>query len=169
MPMRRTLGTALLATLLTTALVGCGSDTDSTAGDPPSSSSTPGDPSSPTGDPSGDFTQVALVSQTGAGGNVTNEGTELGDAAAVAAFSKQFSDATLGRKLAAAVAGADVPADQTLVGAVVSIGCDVPPGVSVQASEGGIVITPLKVASPKPECFAPVTTVAVVSVDSDAV
>jgi predicted small secreted protein len=169
MPMRRTLGTALLVTLLATSLAGCGADTDSTAGDPPSSTSTAGDPSSSPTDGGGDFTEVALVSQTGAGGDVTNEGTELGDAAAVAAFSKQFSDETLGRKLASAVAGADVPSDQTLVGAVVSIGCDVPPGVSVQASGGAVVITPLKVTSPKPECFAPVTTVALVSVDADAV
>jgi hypothetical protein len=169
MAMRRTLGTALLTVLLATVLTGCGSDTDSTAGDPPSSTSTSGDPSSTPGEGDGNFTEVALVSQTGAGGKVTNKGTELGDAAALAAFSQQFSDATMSSKLAAAVAGADVPADQALVGAVVAIGCDVPPGVSVQQSDGGVTITPLKTASPKPECFAPVTTVALVTVDADGV
>ncbi len=43
---------------------------------------------------------------------------------------------------------------------VVSVGCDVPPGATVQDG----VIVPEKVASPLKECFAPVTTVALASV-----
>jgi hypothetical protein len=62
-----------------------------------------------------------------------------------------------------------VPSGQTLLGAVVAIGCDVPPGVTVQHADGGLAITALKVEKPREECFAPVTTVALVAVDADEV
>ena len=43
------------------------------------------------------------------------------------------------------------------MGAVVAIGCDVPPDVSVEQGPDGWVVTPQKVPSPLQECFAPVT------------
>lgn len=166
--MRPNLGSVLITTVLAAGvLTGCGTDT--TASDSPGSTSTPGGQSSAPSGGDGDFTEVALVSRTNAGGEVSSSGTELTDAAALASFAQQFDDDAMGRKLASTVAGADVPAGQALVGAVVSIGCDVPPGVSVQLTDDGVVITPLKVASPMKECFAPVTTVAVVQVAADAV
>jgi hypothetical protein len=63
---------------------------------------------------------------------------------------------------------ADLPRDQKLAAAVVSIGCDVPPGVTVQKLEDGVAIVPREVPSPLPECLAPVTTVALVGVDESA-
>jgi hypothetical protein len=45
---------------------------------------------------------------------------------------------------------------------VVTIGCDVPPSASVRVENGDVVITPAKVPIPLPECFAPVTSVAIV-------
>ena len=50
------------------------------------------------------------------------------------------------------------------MGAVVSIGCDVPPGVDGDQSADGWVFTPQEVARPLQECFAPVTSVALVAV-----
>ena len=41
------------------------------------------------------------------------------------------------------------------MGAVVAIGCDVPPDVSVEPGPDGWVVTPHKVPSPLQECFAP--------------
>ena len=72
-------------------------------------------------------------------------------------------------KIKAAVVKADVPEGQALVGTVVAIGCDVPPGVSVDWNGTGLEVTALKVKKPTKECFAPVTTVALLTVDADAV
>jgi hypothetical protein len=50
----------------------------------------------------------------------------------------------------------------------VSIGCDVPPGVTVQTQDDGLAIVAMKVKSPLQECLAPVTTVALVTIDREA-
>ncbi len=161
MVMRRTLGPLLLTALLTTALTaGCGSD-DSTVSDQ-------GSPS-PAGDGAVEFDQVALVSQSAAGGRVGERATVLDDSAAVASFSRQFQTDAVANRIESEIRKADVPDDQTVLGAVVSVGCDVPPGVSVQRVGGAIVVTPMKVKSPLQECLVAVTTVALVAVDSDAV
>ena len=83
-------------------------------------------------------------------------------------FAAQFENEALGDQLTTAIRKADVPEDQQLAAAVVSIGCDVPPGVTVQELESGLAIVPLKVKSPLQECLAPVTTVALVAVDESA-
>ncbi len=80
------------------------------------------------------------------------------------AFTQQFERGGLDEKIAQAVAGATVPEGYTVMGAVVSIGCDVPPGVTVTQSSDGWVFTPQKVDKPLQECFAPVTSVALVAV-----
>ena len=165
MAMRRTLGSLLLTTVLASSvLTGCGSDrgADEKAGDTGSSDA---------GSPGGtvDFTQVAIVSATAAGGRPSPRATVLDDAAAVGAFSEQFRSPAMGQQLLKAVKAADVAAGRTLVGAVVALGCDVPPGVTVHRMGDGLAITPLPVPSPLPECLAPVTSVALVTVDSDVV
>ncbi|WP_344149817.1 hypothetical protein [Nocardioides koreensis] len=164
--MRRTLGPLLLTALLTAALTaGCGSD-DSTVSDQGSPS-----PESTESTESGavEFDQVALVSQSGAGGRVGERATVLDDSAAVTAFSRQFRTDAVANRIESEIRRADVPDDQTVLGAVVSVGCDVPPGVTVQRVDGAVVITPMKVKSPLQECLVAVTTVALVAVDSDAV
>jgi hypothetical protein len=83
-------------------------------------------------------------------------------------FAAQFRNEALGNQMDKAIRKADVPADQRLAAAVVSIGCDVPPGVVVQEVAGRVAIVPMKVASPLPECLAAVTTVALVAVDGSA-
>jgi hypothetical protein len=165
--MRRTLGQSLaLAAFWAAAVTGCGSDAG-TASDPatdPASSSTRSSSSSAGGL---DFDEVALVSQTAAGGRVSPEPVPLDGAAAVSAFTDRFRSPGLGRRVARAVRRADLPPGRALLGAVVAVGCDVPPGVRVEDSGAGPEITALPVESPKQECFAPVTTVAVVSVPAD--
>jgi hypothetical protein len=99
---------------------------------------------------------------------VEHRATVLDDASAVNGFAAQFENGAMSDGLTTAVREADVAEGQELAAAVVSIGCDVPPGVTVQKLEGGVAILPLKVKSPLKECLAPVTTVALVAVDESA-
>jgi hypothetical protein len=165
MAMRRTLGSLLLTTALASSMLsGCGSEggTDKQAADTGGADA---------GSPGGavDFTQVAIVSATAAGGRPSQRATVLDDAAAVGAFSEQFRSPAMEQQLLEAVRGANVAEGRTLVGAVVALGCDVPPGVTVHRTGVGLAIKPRPVPSPLPECLAPVTSVALVAVDSDVV
>jgi hypothetical protein len=176
--MRRTLGALLLtAALATAALAGCADDGGDTRAEDAASGAASASPSDlPSAEPSGapstrgavDFTEVALLSETAAGGEVEHRATVLDDASAVNGFAAQFETGAMSDELTTAVREADVAEGQELAAAVVSIGCDVPPGVTVQKLEGGVAILPLKVKSPLKECFAPVTTVALVAVDESA-
>jgi hypothetical protein len=185
--MRRTLGALLLTVALAApVLAGCAddgvqgsaratsspaaTDSDSPSGASPSESSpASASSSSPpaTGEPV-EFTEVALISQTAAGGETDSRPTILGSRAAVSRFTSQFESDALAGRLLAAIRKTDLPTDHRFAAAVVSIGCDVPPGVTVQAQEDGLAILPLKVKSPLQECLAPVTTVALVSIDRAA-
>jgi hypothetical protein len=181
--MRPTLGALLLtAALATPALAGCADDggdaraedaTSATASGSPSSASPSDLPSTvPSASPSTrgaiDFTEVALLSVTAAGGEVEYRATVLDDADAVSRFVAQFETAAMGDQLTTAVGEADVAEGQQLAAAVVSIGCDVPPGVTLRDLARGLAIVPLKVKSPLKECLAAVTTVALVAVDESA-
>jgi len=161
MVMRRTLGPLLLAVLLTTGLAaGCGTG-DGTATDRTSSSPTPTGAAAPE--------TIGLIGQSGGGGRVDAHATVLDDDAAVAAFTRQFRTDAVRHRIEAAIGKAHLSSGRTVVGAVVSIGCDVPPGVDVQGTGDALTITPKEVASPLEECLVPVTTVALVAVDSGAV
>ena len=164
--MLRTLGTLLATTALLVAAA-CGEDTgsdDTRAEDTPASASS--SPPSGTGDVG--FTEVAILHDTAAGGEVSSRAVALEDQQAVEAFVADLDSDKLAGEVQDTADAAQPPAGQVLVGSVVSIGCDVPPGVDVQRTDGGVEITPLKVPSPQKECFAPVTTVALVTVDADA-
>lgn len=156
----------LTLTLASSALSACGSDGGGVGHGEDLAGSSTGTGTSPG---SVDFTEVALVDQTAAGGSVSERATVLDDAAALRTFSEQFRPSGMADRLHAAFEKADVPSGRTLIGAVVAVGCDVPPGVTVQHADGGLSITALKVKEPHQECFAAVTTVALVTVDSDEV
>lgn len=150
MVMRRILGTTLLApVLLLPALLlaagGCGADEDGTAID---------DQPTP---------EVTLVSGTAAGGAVAHRVTVLDDELAIRAYAGRFRGPLAG-KVESAAAGLDVPADALLVAAVVAVGCDVPPDVEVVGEGADAIFVPAQVPSPRQECFAPVTTVALATV-----
>ncbi|HYF72657.1 MAG TPA: hypothetical protein VD864_07535 [Nocardioides sp.] len=144
--MRRTLGTTLLLAAL---LTGCGEDATAPAAD---------------GDPP---TRVAtVVSGTAAGGDVAPRPTVLDDEAAIAEYAGQFRG-PLVRDVIRAARAVAVPDGAHLVAAVVAVGCDVPPRVEVTGAGSDVSFLPAKVASPHPECFAPVTTVALAAVPQD--
>ena len=114
-----------------------------------------------------DFTEVVLLSETNAGGEVSRQPTVL-DSPPPSTTSPRL-EGRLADEIRSAAVDADVPDGQVLVGAVVALGCDVPPGVGVTRTPEGIEVTALKVAKPKQECFAPVTSVSLLTVDADAV
>ena len=66
----------------------------------------------------------------------------------------------LGQKILRVVRANPPKPGSELVAAVISIGCDVPPGVTYVDGE----VHPKKVAAPLKECFAPVTSVAILAV-----
>jgi hypothetical protein len=180
--MRRLLGSVLpallSAVLVAAALGGCGDDTsgDATASDPTDATSTAGSPASTPasipattppidpgqGDGSVDFEVVELITVTNADGTVSGVAVPLTDDAAVQAFLGQFDSDEMVTRVQDAVATAEVGDGQALYGAVVSVGCDSPTEVAVTDTGAGLSITALKVPHPQEECFAAMTTVALV-------
>jgi hypothetical protein len=168
MSMRRLLGTVLPALLLVGVLAGCGDDEP--GADQPGPTSTPPTDAPTTGD-AVDFEVVEMITETAAGGTVDAgaAAVPLGDDTAVQEFTAQFTSEAMTTRVQDAVDKAAVSDDMLLYGAVVAVGCDSPGDVSVTAGDQGLVITADKVPSPKPECFAPMTTVALVLVPASAV
>jgi len=155
MVMRRTLGATLLVPIL---LAGCGD-----AGDDNGDNGDTGDTGATAHPPA---PTVTVVSGTAAGGQVADEVTVLDDDAAIAEYAGRFRGPLAG-EVTRAAGRADVAADSVLVAAVVAVGCDVPPGVDVAGTGADARFVVAKVASPHPECFAPVTTVALAVVPQD--
>jgi hypothetical protein len=174
MVMRRLLGSVLPTLLLVAALGACGDEEGGTASDDatPTADGSPSALDSPSGggvDDAVDFELVKMLTETAAGGAVSEVAVPLGDDTAVQAFTAQFKADALPSKVQTAVAETDVPDGMLLYGAVIAIGCDVPPDVSVVPGDSGLVITGTKVPSPHMECLAAMTTVALVLVPASAV
>ena len=144
MDMRRTLG--IIALLL--ALAACGSDQES-ANDAPDPGVGPA------------MTQVALLTGTSAGGEVTTEPTVLADDAAVQEYADQFRNDELGGEIVTTAAKTEVPDGQQLAAAVVAVGCEVPTRVVATGTDEDVALNAV-LPSPTKECFAPITTVALV-------
>jgi len=161
--MRHLLGT-LLATAALAATAGCGSATSSAeSGDCPSRPSCDGLTDGPTPGPIAGAEVLPLISQTGGGGRVSTTATLLGPPAEVRGFTRQLQPAMVHR-VTAAVAQAR-QSGYLVYGAVVAVGCDRPPGADVSlGADGEVQIVGQEVASPLPECLAPVTTVAIATV-----
>ena len=151
--MRRILGT-LVATAALTITAACGSATSSTAQGP----------DTPSAGPVTGAAVLPLISLTGAGGQTSTAATLLDTRAHVREFSQQFRTGALVGRIQASVEQAK-KSGHLVYGAVVAVGCDRPPGADVSLdANGDVQIVAREVASPLPECLAPVTTVAIASV-----
>jgi hypothetical protein len=153
--MGRAFGALLLMALL---LAGCGdsSDADGRADDPAPTSSGP----SEAGEPAEDGRLVEIVHATAVDGRVSTMPAPIGDAEAIADFSAQFTRPVLQAELLRVVRSNPPAPGRQLVGAVVAVGCDVPDDVAYVDGE----VHAMKVKDPLRECFAPVTSVAVLEV-----
>jgi hypothetical protein len=152
----RLLGSTLLALAL--LLSGCGDSSSSEATDSPSPSPTFSDP------PATDPLTVAIVSATAAGGEVDPVAVPVEDDADLHAFTAQFEDGEITEKIGAAIGAATIPEGYTVVGAVVSIGCDVPTDVTATEGPDGWLLEPEMPNTSNVQCFAPVTSVGLVAV-----
>ena len=86
----------------------------------------------------------------------------------IRAFAQQFQVPAMARRVESALRDVEHGPDEDVVGQIVAVGCDRPPGVDVMAdSAGDIRLVPHKVASPLEECLAAVTTVAVAVLPRD--
>jgi hypothetical protein len=157
--MRRILGTLLLMPVLLGLLAGCGDDTD-TVSDPERQ---------PSPEPSStalEYDVLAIVSETAAGGEVSEQLAPVSEPDELSAFLEQFENDGLRQEISAEVEGHETSDGSLVYAAVVAIGCDVPPGVTVEVATDAYLVRPEKVVKPHEECFAPVTSVAVISVPS---
>ncbi len=139
------------ALLVLAVLAGCGDDPPDGAGDDTHRSPSSAAPR---------LQQVALLSATAAGGEVTQELTRLPDDAAVAGYAARFTNETLVGQIRRTAAETQVPDGQELAAAVVAIGCEKPTAVVPAGADGVRAVVP----STTKECLAPVTTVALVLV-----
>jgi len=116
-----------------------------------------------------DFTLSQIVSETAVGGMVSAGAVALSDVTAVQQFAGQFEDDRMTTRLTQVFDDLEVPDDQAAYAAVVAIGCEVPSDVTVTSTDTGILIQAVKPTQKPVECFAPVTSVAVVLVDESVV
>jgi hypothetical protein len=154
---------AALACVVLGLTAGCDSSSSSTANDPGR-----GPASDPAGLPSRSPGTVEgakvlpLISMTGAGGQPQPTATQLDSKADLKAFARQFRVPAMWHRIDTEVGDRLGRPGQQVVGQIVAVGCDRPPGADVVVNEeGDVVLVPREVASPLEECLAAVTTVAV--------
>ena len=154
--MGRRLLLALAAAVL--LLAGCGDERGSTS--PPTPS-----PDAPTTTvPGPGWSEIAIVTGTAAGGTVSTTPVPVDTQEALDAFVAQFERSDLADQVVGAVSGASIPDGWVPAAAVIAVGCDIPPGVVVDDREG-FTIHAEQVNQTMQECFAPMTSVAVIAVD----
>ena len=180
---------SVLASLLAAGVLllsGCGDEAGPVATDPapepaPSSTAVPDVPAeTPTDDPTDQpttaptkspplqpggvpFELIEIVSGSAGDGTVSPQAVPITSQAEAETFVVDFSDDLAAEVLTALTEALTGRGDQVHA-AVVGVSCDVPPGVAVSQSTAGYEIVGLKVAVPTPECYAPVTSVAVVAI-----
>ncbi|KRF17081.1 hypothetical protein ASG90_07045 [Nocardioides sp. Soil797] len=175
---RRLLSAAAPAVLLAVLITGCGTEGDGDSdvrGEDASQTPTPTADSTDSTDEgsttpgSGDFEEVAILHGSAEGGETTKTPVVLDSQEAVDGFVAAFNGRSLAQEVQSTYDATDVPEGKALLASVISIGCDVPPGVNVIPGADGPQIVAQKVASPMQECLAAVTSVALVLVDAETV
>jgi hypothetical protein len=145
--MRRFLGTLLLLT----ALAGCGDDDGGTTDQP-----APQEPAEPG--------LVQMLVLTSAGGEVSPTAYFVDDRKQMKAYVKTFEDRD--QVIESLQQAAEDAGDHEgrLAAATVFIGCDTPSDVHVTEGEDGWEVHPKKVPDSKLQCFAPMTSIALVEI-----
>ncbi len=156
--MKRFLGPCLV--VLGLLLSGCADESSSTATDATDQTTPSPTYSDP---PATEPLTVGIVHETAAGGEVDLAAVPMDDEEAWQAFTGQFERGSLPEKIGAAVGSATIPDGYAVWGAVVSLGCDVPTDVEVTPSGDGWTFDPQMPGKTMQECFAPVTSVALVA------
>ena len=158
---RRGLAAALAG--LTLLLAGCGSEP--TAPGPsassPSDSFTAGSPGAEPSIPAAQPRVADLVSITAAGGTVTDVPTRVDSPAARRDYAADLAPRA-GPQLQRAVIAVDAPSGTEVTATVVAIGCDTPSDVEVTRTAEGYRVEAVPTKPSGVQCFAPVTTIAVV-------
>jgi hypothetical protein len=155
--MRRVLG-ILIVTVVAVVTAGCGGSSSAVSQAPASDPA--GSPSLTPGPVPG-ARVLPLISMTGAGGRAVSSAGPLDSPREVERFAEQFPTPATRRRVVDAISQVSVPAGHRLVGQVVAVGCDRPPGADVVVDKSGQVrLVPHAVASPLQECLVAVTTVA---------
>lgn len=158
--MKRILGLlVILAALLVPAACGDDDGTGDGGRDPAGETTTrpTDDGSSGSGRP----VVVDIVAGTAARGSVSDQATVIRDEKDLRRYLRQFRSEAFVADLTVAITGHSLAEDRVLGLAVLSIGCDTPPSATVTEENGRFLVVPGKVPDPLPECYAPVTSVAV--------
>lgn len=108
-----------------------------------------------------------LVTATDAGEGPDEVAVPVGDDAALAGFTAGLTE-RFASDVVEAAAALEVEGDEELAAQVVSIGCDEPTSVEARRTPAGVVLEPGPLPSPGRQCFAPMTTVAVVVLEAGA-
>lgn len=163
----RPLGTLLhlpAALLLAASLAACG-------GDPTDERAEDGAADVVDGEGQGTGAPVVLrerlVTATDAGEGPDEVAVPVGDDAALAGFTAGFTEC-FASDVVEAAAALEVEGDEELAAQVVAVGCDEPTSVEARRTPAGVVLEPGPLPSPGRQCFAPMTTVAVVVLEAGA-
>lgn len=191
---RTSASAAAVTLVVLLALAGCGGQSDGGAASDPAtgptasdSSSTetgegttpgPGDSASATGGegatsagdrtvlPAGDAattTTARIITVSNADGEISPRPVPVSDPASLDAFVATMG-ADLGPRVRAAVRQTDVPPGQTLMGAIVAVGCDEPTGIEVVQTFDGYEVTAVLPKSGV-QCVVAMTSVALFQVE----
>ncbi len=155
--MRHTLRLLLAATILLLA-TGCGTDRGGDSATEPPAPTTDDTPAATAPE------VVDILHQTAAGGEATELAVDLSTPAGVDELVAPVSGGGLDGLVRDRVTDVDVPAGQRLMGAIVSVGCDVPVDVKVIPVGDAVRLEPIFQGKPMLECLAAVTSIALVLV-----
>ena len=161
--MKRYLGYVVVLAALA-VLTGCGEESTDRADDSATQSEQDRPTDEPTDEPAdaGDPVVVDIVSGSAVGrAPVAETATVISGDAMLDRYLRQFDSPSFLADLNAAIAAAEPEEGRVLGLAVIEISCDEPPSAEVTQEGAKFFVTAGKVVNPHQECFAPVTSVAV--------
>jgi hypothetical protein len=149
------------AVLLAASLAACGGEAADERAEDGAASVGEGGPGAPV------VLRERLVTATDAGEGPGEVAVPVGDDAALARFTADFTE-RFASDVVEAAAALEVEGDEELAAQVVAVGCDEPTSVEARRTPAGVVLEPGPLPSPGRQCFASMTTVAVVVLEAGA-